>query len=366
MNTVTVATAVEAHLVTTVTNNTSTRGSVATGNRDHPVMVVANGYSVGVPTLVTNGMIGGGRTNPAGPQLEEDDKLEGGMIGGEDNHMNLLNSSPDEHEPLLRREQPPAESEPLPHVHQQSRAGNILSGRGSNSNNNNNRMALKANIKIQGIEVKPERMIGPEVSQGRRINSPKPELDLASQQISGSPAIAPVSNLENKILLSGPAGGADSAPSSAKAPAVLFPEAPASQAQEPATETSTSSSKALVLDALTLAPEIQALKFPTSDPEAPVLEDSTTVMNPKASPLEVLASENPAPETPPLESHHSETAAEASAPEPAALQSPALNPQTPVLLRPQMGPAKSKRPERPCSLDLSSSCISSGEPRLNV
>lgn len=332
-------------------------------------MVVANGYSVGVPTLVTNGMISGGRTNPAGPQVEEEDKMEGGMIGGEDNHMNLLNSSPDEHEPLLRREQPPAESEPLPHVHHQSRAGTILSGRGSNSNNNNNRIALRSNFKIQGIEVRPERMIGPEVSQGSGINSPKPELDPASQQVSGSPAIAPVSNLENRILLSGPAGGADSALSSAKAPGVLFPEAPGtpvSQAQEPATENSTSSSKALVLEALTLAPEIQALKFPTSDPETPVLE--APVMNPKASPLDVLASENPAPETPALESQDSETTAlaEGSAPVPAALQNPALDPQTPVLLRTQMGLAKSKRPERPCSLDLSSSCIFSGEPRLNV
>lgn len=335
MNTVTVATAVEPHMVTTVTNNTSTRGSVATGNRDHPIMMVANGYSAGVPTLVTNGMIGGGRTNLAGPQLEEEDKMEGGMTGGEDNHMNLLNSSPDEHEPLLRREQPPAESEPLPHVHHQSRAGNILSGRGSNSNNNNNRIALRSNMKIQGIEVKPERMIGPEVGQGGGINSPKSERDPGRQQISGSPAIAPVSNLENRILLSGPSGGVDSVPSSAKAPEVLFREAPGTpvpQAQEPATETSTSSSKPLVLEALTLAPE------------------------------------NPAPETPALESQDSETTAlaEASAPEPAALQSPALDPQTPVLLRPQMGPAKSKRPERPCSLDLSSSCISSGEPRLNV
>uniref|UniRef100_A0A4W6BQJ7 receptor protein serine/threonine kinase n=1 Tax=Lates calcarifer TaxID=8187 RepID=A0A4W6BQJ7_LATCA len=123
MNTVTVAAAAEPHLVTTVTNNTSTRGSGTTANPS--ITVVTRGYNAGVPTLVTNGMI------------------------GEDTHLNLLNFSPDEHEPLLRREQPPAESEPPPHLHHQSRAGNILSGRGSNSNNNNNRMAVGSEVKIQ-------------------------------------------------------------------------------------------------------------------------------------------------------------------------------------------------------------------------
>lgn len=396
MNTVTVTSAIEPHLVTTVTNNTSTRGSVATANRVHPIMVVANGYSAGVPTLVTNGMIGGGQTNPAGPQLEEEDKLEVGMIGGEDSHMNLLNSSPDEHVPLLKREQPPAESKPLPHLHHhhQSRPGNIVSGRGSNSNNNNNTVALGSDVKIQGLEVEPERLIGPE-----------PHL--------ASPATAPVSNLENKILPSGPAGeatsgdtptpqvlpigqdraqgsdagsclqrtlfaepvltprstrspqahlvhsattvllpGSDSDFGSANAPEMLVPGAPgtpASQAQDPVTETSTLSSKVLVLEVLTLAPEIKALKASASDPEAPVV-------NPKASCLVGPASENPAPNTQASYTQDSETTApaEASSKELAVLQSLCL-------LRTQMGLAKAKRPERPCSLDLSSSCISSGE-----
>ncbi|XP_038575780.1 bone morphogenetic protein receptor type-2-like [Micropterus salmoides] len=414
MNTVTVATAVEPHLVNAVTNNT--RGGVSSGKQVQ-LRMVANSYSAGVPTLVTNGMIGGGRTNPAGPQLEEEDKMEGGIIEVEG--MNLLNSSPDEHEPLLRREQPPAESEPLPHLHShQPRPGNVLTGRGSNSNNNNNRIGLGSDVNIRGVEVEPERKISSEV------NSPKPESHLASQQVSGSPATAPVSKLENRILLSGPAGLATpgpaptpqgpptdqdgsqssdtgpcvqralfaepeltprparspeaqlvhpaallpgcrdpdpgSAPSSAKAPGVLVPQAtgtPAPQAQDPARGTSTSSSNPLVLDALTLSPDIHVLK-------APVLE--APVVNPKPSPLEVPASEYPAPETPALESRDSETTAlaEASTPEPAALQRPALGPQTLGLLRPQMGPAKAKRPERPCSLDLSSSCISSDDVSL--
>ncbi|KAM9346921.1 bone morphogenetic protein receptor type-2-like [Symphorus nematophorus] len=389
MNTVTVATAVEPHQVTTVTNNTGMRGSVATGSRVQPIMVVANGYSAGVPTLVTNGVIGGGRTNPAGPQLEDEDKMERRMMGGEESCMNLLNSSPDEHEPLLRREQPPAESEPPPHLHlhHQSRPGNILSGRGSNANNNNNRTASGSDVKIQGSEVKPERMVDSEVRQGGAVSAPKPE----THQISGLPA--PVLNLENTVLLSGPAGGATSghghtqqAPPTGQdrdqgsdtgqcvhrdpvltprlttnpedhlvqsAVTSLVPDCrdqdsvSTSQAQEPATKTSTSSSNAP--DGQTIAPESQALR--PSDADAPV-------MNQKASSLDV-----PAPENPAFQSQDS-TLSEASAPEPAALQSPALDPQTAGLLRPQTGAAKTKRPERPCSLDLSSSGISSDDVSL--
>lgn len=126
MNTVTVASAVEPHLVTMVTNNTSARAGDTAGG----------GCNVGVPTLVTNSLMGGGRTNPAGPQLEEE-QLEVEVMGGGDGHLNLLNFSPDEHEPLLRREQPLAESEPRPPPHQ---------GRGSNSNNNNNRVALGSEV----------------------------------------------------------------------------------------------------------------------------------------------------------------------------------------------------------------------------
>uniref|UniRef100_A0A4W6BY76 receptor protein serine/threonine kinase n=1 Tax=Lates calcarifer TaxID=8187 RepID=A0A4W6BY76_LATCA len=187
MNTVTVAAAAEPHLVTTVTNNTSTRGSGTTANPS--ITVVTRGYNAGVPTLVTNGMIGGGRTNPAGPQLEDEDKMEGGMIGGEDTHLNLLNFSPDEHEPLLRREQPPAESEPPPHLHHQSRAGNILSGRGSNSNNNNNRMANPEPpvLESQGSETTTLRVSA--LDQVEQTKARRPErpcsLDLSSSCISG-------------------------------------------------------------------------------------------------------------------------------------------------------------------------------------
>lgn len=400
MNTVTVATAVEPHLVTMVNNNTNMRGSV--GNRVQAI--ISSGYSAGVPNLVTNSIVGDGQTNPAGPQLEEKDKMNVGMIG-EDHCMSLLNCSPDEHVPLLRREQPPAESTPIlhQHHHHQSQPGNNPSKRVSNSNNNNNnRIALGSDIKMHGLEVDHERMTGSEVSQGGGISSAKPEPHLASQQLNGS------SVSENKMLLYDPARsatsghvqiiqpppiGQDRGQGSYTGPcfqSVCFAEpvlallsttspkahlvqsnatalvlgcrdvhsglapssaAPASQAQELATKTLTSSSTA------TNAQTLKALKV--TGPEASVLEAS--LESQKVSSL--VAYKNPV-----LQSQDPEIAplAEASAPEPAAPQSPASVPQTLSWLWPQMGLAKTKRPERPCSLDLSSSCISSGEPRLNI
>ncbi|XP_070693681.1 bone morphogenetic protein receptor type-2-like [Pempheris klunzingeri] len=350
MNTVTVAPAVEPHLVTTVTNNTSTRGGITATNRVHSIAVVANGYSAGVPALVTNGLIGGGRTNPAGPQLEEEDGTEGRVMGVQDSRTNLLNPSPDEHEPLLRREQPPAESEAPPHLHHhhhhhQGRAGNMASGRGSNSNNNNNRIP---DVKVQGLEVEPERRVG---------------------QGGGRPD--PVSNLENKILLSGPGPatpgrtptppgrakdqGSDPGPcvhrvpslepgltppwtrrpkahlglstTAAVVPGCTDPDSgsaeppeeasgpPAGQAQDPPAEPEPSSSPSSSnVETLTIAPEVQALKPPSSNPEAPVVDPGASL--------------------------------------------------SPGLLRPQVGPVRAERPARPCSLDLSASYISSDDVSL--
>ncbi|XP_067458811.1 bone morphogenetic protein receptor type-2-like [Thunnus thynnus] len=359
MNTVTVTEAAEPHLVTMVTNNTSTRGNDTTENRVYSTAVVINSYNARVPTLVTNGIIDGGRTNPAGPQVEEEDKIEGQMSGGEDSHLNLLNSSPDEHEPLLQREQLPAESENLPHLHHhhlQSRAGNILSGRGSNFNNNNNRLVLGSEVKIQGLEVKPENMKSSEVSQGRDTTKSKGQLQPSSQQISASPATAPVSSLENKIQIPGLGSGKDpdSGPSLPSTETAEVPGTLVSQAQDP--ETSTASSKSPI-DTLTLDPTastLEALDAQASDLEGPALEAPD--VNPTPSPRAVPTSESES-----LESQGLGTTAlavpepEASAPQPTAVQGP----QTQGLLQPQMGHAKARRSERPCSLDLSLSCISS-------
>ncbi|KAF3843857.1 hypothetical protein F7725_002706, partial [Dissostichus mawsoni] len=115
MNTVTVATATEHHQVTTVTKTS-----------------VAHGYSAGVPVLVVNSVV-----------LMED----------EENRTNLLNPSPDEHAPLLRRD---------PDLHQASETR-------SNVNNNNNR------IQPQGLRPEPHL---------ESQSSSKPEAHLESQSSS--------------------------------------------------------------------------------------------------------------------------------------------------------------------------------------
>ncbi|XP_034043143.1 bone morphogenetic protein receptor type-2-like isoform X2 [Thalassophryne amazonica] len=202
MNTVTVAAAAEPHLVTTMTN---TRATGTNGTRLHPATLVTAGYSVGIPTLVMNENTGGGHTNPVGPQMDHEDKMEVGLSGRDGSCMNLLNSSPDENEPLLRQEQPPAEREPQ---QRHSRTASILSGRGSNSNNNNNRHAPGPEDKVQGSEIKSRKMIGPEFSQDRGIRIPDPQSNPASEQIihMESPAASLVSDVANKVLPSGQAG----------------------------------------------------------------------------------------------------------------------------------------------------------------
>lgn len=329
MNTVTVASAVEPHLATTVTNNAYIRGRV--GNQVHSSISIA--CTASVPTMVKNGIIDSGRTNPAGPQLEEEDKVDKGILGGEDNYMNLLNPSPDEHEPLLLREQRPAESPPTAngHHHHQSKPGKISLGQGSNTNNNNNNIILESEVKVQGLEVDPKGIISSEVTQQGGINSAKPEPHLTSQLIIRAP-VDPALNLENKILLS------DQGKSATSAPARILQAPPTGQD---------------IGQSLHTGPCVQRAFL------ASVLDNS--VKNQKVSPF--VASENPAPENLPLHSEHPETAAHAEVPasESEVLQSSALVLQTPGLLRPQAGLSKAKRPERPCSLDLSSSCISSGE-----
>lgn len=385
MNTVTVATAVEPHPVTTVTNNTSMRGSV--GNQVHGIM--SNGYNVSVPTSVTNGIIGAGKINPAGPKLKEEEKFDRGTIEQEDDCMNLLNSNPDEQEPLLRREQLPAKSTSILHqYHRHSKPGDIPTGRGSNSNNNNNRTTLVSGVKGQGFAVESQRKICSKTSQEGSINSIKPESHLASSQISGYLASQVVSNHENKILFSDPVRSAASdsvqilqAPptgeevigqGSCTDPCVqsfLFAEpvfsppsprnlethlvqsttiAPVSVCGYPDSG-SASSSVTQALDAQVL-PETQPLKL--SDPEALVR-------------IHTVPLENPAPETPTFSSGGTESTPLRGTSASESVLSPALVPQNSELLRPQIGPVKAKRPERPSSLDLSSACISSGELSLS-
>lgn len=79
---------------------------------------------------------------------------------------------------------------------------------------------------------------------------------------------------------------------------------------------------------------------------------------------QVVASENPIPQTLTMASQDPEITLLGEVSETAALQSQSLVSQISGLLQPQLGLASARRLERPCSLNVSSTCISSGEPKL--
>uniref|UniRef100_A0A8C2ABV0 Bone morphogenetic protein receptor type-2 n=1 Tax=Cyprinus carpio TaxID=7962 RepID=A0A8C2ABV0_CYPCA len=120
---------VEPHLVTVTNNGPSVHSGVG--------VVVVNGYGGGSGAGSSDAF---GNTNPAGPQGDGGAPLLQSQLSGEDSRLNInINSSPDEHEPLLRREQPAARDH---------------SGR-TNSNNNNSNIHTTATIRT--LPRRPER-----------------------------------------------------------------------------------------------------------------------------------------------------------------------------------------------------------------
>ncbi|KAG7502400.1 bone morphogenetic protein receptor type-2-like [Solea senegalensis] len=287
MNTLTVIAAAAPHVVTAVNYNT--------GNNAHCTTVSARSYSAGAPTLVTNGMTDGGRTNPAGPQLDEEETptKDGGRVN--------FNFSPDEHEPLLRS--------PELRPHRQPRAGNILSGRGSNSNNNNNRGAMGSEVTVKVLV--PEQMLNSSRSQTPEAPVVHVPEVLGSESTKAPEKLRPDASgaqelqdvLEPSLTQEGPA---------ARAPA-LDPEASDPEASDP-----------------------EASDPAASAPEAPVPEAS----DPEASVPKASSQRDPHPEDPAPQPEGSET----SISEEAAVR---------------VEPRRTRRPERPCSLDLSSCCLPS-------
>uniref|UniRef100_A0A3Q2NU41 receptor protein serine/threonine kinase n=1 Tax=Fundulus heteroclitus TaxID=8078 RepID=A0A3Q2NU41_FUNHE len=200
---------VEPHLVTTVTKM---RSSAANGPE---VLCASSSHSSGVPVLVTNKTRGGGRTNPAGPQEEEEEEDGGGRRGGDgDNQLNLsLNFSPDEHEPLLRREQLPAESDPPPPPHHHHGPPGRAGGRGSNSNNNNNRLALTldpapaespasepADLQNRPSEPQTVGLLQPQLRQTKNRRPERPcSLDLSSSCISSGGLSATGEKIKRRV-----------------------------------------------------------------------------------------------------------------------------------------------------------------------
>ncbi|XP_034144705.1 bone morphogenetic protein receptor type-2 isoform X2 [Esox lucius] len=305
----TVATAAEPHLVTITSNGMSG-------------VVGGNGVRSGVGTLVVNGYLNGGvasssgggapfgTTNPAGPQSEVGGatSLLQSQLSGEDSRL-TLNPSPDEHEPLLRKEPPAAR-------HQ--RPGSHLATR-PNSNNNNNSLV--------GVAPPARGIVGPPV-EGRSapfiaaplhvstLTTPSPGTVSLS-----TPSLGPVS-------LSVPSPGPVSLSVPAPEPVSLSVPAP-----EPV---SLSVPAPEPVSLSVPAPEPVSLSVPTPKPV------SLSVPAPKPVSMSV-----PAPEPVSLSTH---TPGPLSVPKttPAPVSAPVAQQESAQLRQP-----KPRRPERPCSLDLS-------------
>lgn len=235
---------------------------------------------------------------------------------GVDATLNLLNFSPDEHEPLLRREQLPTESDPPPCEH--------TAGRGSNSNNNNNRLPLDSEVKVQRLQVTPA------------ADGPKAEPQEPSQQMDVS--AGPASSLDGQI--SSDKGLIPQAPPTADDRRERLDPAPCFQnaAEAVSVPRHTQNSKDQYIHSAEASAFLKATVAPAQTPSIP----EAPATGPEASP----------PADP----------AEASAPEPPGS---ACVPQTACLMPSQGGRSRGKRPERPCSLDLSSVCSSPGQSGLH-
>lgn len=323
----------------------------------------SNGCNTGVPTVVTNSFVGA-RIKLAVMKLEEEDKMDRRMTRGDNNSVN---SSLDEHE-----EYQPAECTSQYSHHSQS--GTILAECGSNTNNNNNRTAQGSDLKNQSFEVDNDRMAGSEVNPRWGKNCLIHESHLASQQISGCPVF--VSDPESTT--SGHIQTLESPPYDHDIVCGLYTD-PCIQstlcAELLSAPASTRDSNVHLVQSTTGAfvsdyrgPDYGLASVSTAQ-TSKIQEQAcktssvfSTKIDPQSFTQQVVASENPNPQTSTMHSQDPEITILGGVSETAALQSQSLVSQISGLLQPQLGLASASRLERPCSLNLSSTCISSGEP----
>lgn len=329
LNTVTIISAVEPHLVTTVSNSSM------------------KGGAVGATNLATNGLIAGGQRNlGAVQQLHRED-------GVASQREDLLSFSPDEQHPLLDREQPPAQSTPTDQCLHQDYSPSAPGSPGSNYNNNNN-----SNRTAMGLDFQRP---GSELHDLSTMHQLTKERCMSSENV--ATASQPLWPLDGKVLLSSQEENmtssqireAQAPPTERQAPpflgeprlvsSLVLKEDPndGSLSREPLpSQTSVPPSA---------APHTQGLKSVSLVQEASSHKlASASEASEKLAPEDFFFNWNP----------NHVTLREPSALQLTALQSPVMVTEAPAILRPQRGMAKAKRPERPSSLDLSSSCIYSG------
>lgn len=332
LNTVKVISAVEPHLVTTVSNSSMKVGIV------------------GISTQVTNGLMAGGQRNlGTGQQMHHED----GVVNQRED---LLTFSPDEQHPLLDREQLPAQStrtgRPLCHHHDY--APLAPGSPDSNYNNNNsNRTAIGLDFQLPVSELQQD------LSTVHQL--PKDPCKSSENVATSSQPLCP---LKGGVLFS----SQEKNMASSQIEEAQEGQAPATERQvfpflgEPYLVSSLGFGEDPNDDAVSRgrlrsqtpippssAHHTQSLKSGVQGASCQNLASASEVSG-KLTPEDLTLERNP---------NHM-TLRKPSALQLAALSSPVLATQAPAFLRPQRRVAKAKRPERPSSLDLSASCVYSG------
>lgn len=132
MNTINAA---EPHLVTVTTNEVA--------GRSH----TTNSHAVS--TQYVNGTVPSGQTTSSGTHRAQE--MLQHQFSGEDSRLNI-NSSPDEHEPLLRREQQVSHDEGILDRLVDRRERSLDIGRTNTNNNNNSNLRLEQGVSTQSSE----------------------------------------------------------------------------------------------------------------------------------------------------------------------------------------------------------------------
>ncbi|XP_061463950.1 bone morphogenetic protein receptor type-2 isoform X1 [Rhineura floridana] len=158
MNTVNSA---EPHVVTVTTNEVAGRSHTITSHA--------------VPTQYVNGTVPSGQASSSGAHRAQE--MLQNQFSGEDSRLNI-NSSPDEHEPLLRREQRVSHDEGILDRLVERRERSLDNGR-TNANNNNSNPCLG-----QGISILSSQSTAPNsgLTHTRRAQRPN-SLDLSATNI---------------------------------------------------------------------------------------------------------------------------------------------------------------------------------------
>lgn len=312
-----VISAVEPHQVTTVCNSSKKGGAMA------------------FPALMANDLMAKVQRNPGA--VKQQQQL-GDTVGSQ--REDLSTFSPDEQHPLLDQEQPLGQSTPTGQLQCLHQAERGPESRCNYNNNNSNMLAMGLDLQLPDSKLEPGTSAIHQLQDEPRMSN---QNSIASSQ--------PLWPFGNKIL---PSSHGENMTST------QIKEAQASPTGVQASPLLGNSHLSSLVRAEDDDGSTPRASLPSSKSASPVgMAPSQNLASPSQ------ASGNLAQEKFSFnQTLNLETCREPLALQLAALPSPVLVPQASAILRPHRSVAKAKRPGRPSSLDLSSSCICSGNTHL--